>query len=273
MQAHLWSKMNSKYYPKSCRLFSESCGCWWGCKSQIKQPLQHFDLAALKARSAFFFPDCTLNRLCWKVIHPHWLGQSLPAPPSQIPLQKIPFMIQNILFVQREALKCPETLAKEKVLKFRQWFIGILLFCCIRVACGVILGGICYIKHRTASLLSPLLFIHYTGCGIWQMYRQSLTAVFSPLFSPKMCLKSTTMVPQTPTEDWHIQSTKTLKKNWLSWTYSTRSPPASQKAKIPFMCILNARSLLVLIKKSCHIGKKMCQLERSQVSIENKWGR
>lgn len=71
---------------------------------------------------------------------------------------------------------------KEKVLKFWQWFIGILLSHCIRVVCEVIVGGICYIKHRTASLLSPLLFIHHTGCGIWQMYRQSLTAVFSPFF-------------------------------------------------------------------------------------------
>lgn len=38
-----------------------------------------------------------------------------------------------------------------------------------------------------------------------------------------------------------------------------------------FMCILTARSLLVLGKKSRHIRKTMCQLERSQLSMENKW--
>lgn len=43
--------------------------------------------------------------------------------------------------------------------------------------------------------------------------------------------------------------------------------------KMQFMCIFNARSLLVWGKKSCHICKRMCQLERSQLSIENKWGR
>lgn len=75
--------------------FRGSCGCWWGCKSQINNHSSILTPSPWKLALHPFFPDdCTLNRLCWKVFHSHWLRQSLP-----LPLSKSPFMIQNKHFV------------------------------------------------------------------------------------------------------------------------------------------------------------------------------
>lgn len=65
---------------------------------------------------------------------------------------------------------------------------------------------------------------------------------------------------------------KVKKWRYTDWTVvSCFKLPNRQKMQ--FMCVLKARSLLVSGKKTCHNRKRMCQLERSQLSIENKWSR
>lgn len=150
---------------------------------------------------------------------------------------------------------------------------GLEGFCCFSAPVWPIFSASVIIKHNTASLSSLLLFIHHTGCGIWQMYRHPLTAVFFFIVSERQAQWCHKLQQLTHPMSKIKTNKKKNKKKRLYQMYSILLPAASQKAKMKFMCILKGRSLLVLIKKSCHIPKRMCQLERSQPFIENKWGR
>lgn len=152
--------------------------------------------------------------------------------------------------------------------KFWQRFRGILMLFC---TCVVNLQCICY--HLTQHSLIIIAIVIYSSHWLWNL--ADVQASIDRFFF-FICLKGKHN-GAVNFDSWLtrvlIQCTKTQTKQEEGIRYSILSPAASQKAKMQFMCILKANSLLVLIKKSCHIPKRMCQLERSQPSIENKWGR
>lgn len=227
-QVCLWSKLNSKYYPNYCRLFSASCGCWWGRKSQINN------------HSSILTPSP------WKLaLHPpppmiaHWTGS---AERYSI----------HTDWGNHSLCHCPKvplwyrinTLSKERLWNSESWrrFRGVLMLFCICVVCvWVILRCI---KHSTASLLSPLLFIHHTGGGIWQIYRQPLTAVFCLLCQrcawkastdtskaqKKDKTKKTNLAP--PTVQYALTSSIPTAENAIHVHIKCKYTPGSDKEKL-----------------------------------------